>query len=286
MGYFKAEPTEFVRMSAGGKVKKQGKGITAVYMPFRTTIELVSVATRDQPFGFNEVSSDKQDISLQGGIVYQVTNPEVAMNKYNFSVDPKSKMYLNEEGSKLPDHMIQLVQTGAKRIVQATALEQLLVMSEELAQQVLEGMKNTKEEYGIDVGMLYFSSIRPKPEIAKALEAQYRESLLQTADEAIYARRAIAVEKERAIQENELKTRIDLEEKRKEFVDLEGENKLKTADFNAQAAQKELTAYQTAEPATLASLALYELGKNAERIENLTITPDLMATLMTAVRKG
>ena len=48
--YFKAEPTEFARMRIGGKVNKEGEGISGFYMPFRTTIEMVSLTTNDQPF--------------------------------------------------------------------------------------------------------------------------------------------------------------------------------------------------------------------------------------------
>jgi len=44
----------------------------------------------------------------------------------------------------------------------------------------------------------------------KAMEAPIRECIQQEADEAAFARRALAVEKERAIKENELKNQIEL----------------------------------------------------------------------------
>ncbi|MCL2778241.1 MAG: hypothetical protein FWD73_09570 [Polyangiaceae bacterium] len=52
--------------------------------------------------------------------------------------------------------------------------------------------------------------IRPKSEMEKAMEAPIRECIQQEADEAAFARRALAVEKERAIKENELKNQIEL----------------------------------------------------------------------------
>ena len=44
-----------------------------------------------------------------------------------------------------------------------------------------------------------FTAVTPIPEIAKALEAEYREILQKKADEAIYSRAACAVEQERII---------------------------------------------------------------------------------------
>ena len=49
--------------------------------------------------------------------------------------------------------------------------------------------------------------------MGKALEAEYREGLQQRADQAIYARRAAAVEQERRIKENELNTQVLLEQR-------------------------------------------------------------------------
>ena len=280
--YFKAEPTEYARVTVNGKIKKKGKGISCVYMPFRTSIELVSVAAEDQGFVFKEVSKDNQVITMQGGFVYQVTQPELAMAKYNFSIDSVNKGYLTDDYMKLPQHLLQMVQTEAKKIAEAESLEKLIVMSEDISHAVGATLKGASalEELGISLDMLYFSAVRPTPEIAKALEADYRESLLQKADEAIFARWAMAVENERAIQENEMKTKVELEQKKQELVTLEGENILKKADYKAKAMEKEFAAHKGIDPATLAGHGFYQLGKNAKNIDSITITTELLASLM------
>ena len=38
IGYFKAEPTEFVRKVAGGRVKKEGRALSFYYLRRRTSI--------------------------------------------------------------------------------------------------------------------------------------------------------------------------------------------------------------------------------------------------------
>ncbi len=284
--YFKAEPTEFARIKVGGKVKKEGEGISGFYMPFKTTIEMVSIAFNDQPFSFQEFSKDNQEISLQGGFVYRIADPRIAIGKYNFSIDPRTKHYQTDDTRKFPEHVLQLVRSEARKVIQATPLEQLLIMGEDLAQKVTKSLTDMgiATQVGIDFKTLYFEAIRPRPEIAKALEANYREGLLQKADEAIYGRRALAVEKERAIQENEMKTKIEIEQKRKQLVDLEGANILKTADYKAQATRKELAAYDGVGPDMIVAQALLRLGENAARIGNLTITPEILAGIMNGVR--
>jgi len=286
IGYFKSEPTEFVRMNVNGKIKKEGPGISGLYLPFRTGFELVSLTAMDQGINFTEVSTDNQEISLNGGFVYKVKEPELVLGRYNFSIDPENKQYKTEDFMNLPQHILQLVRAETRKIVQSTNIERLLVMSDELSETVSEGLKNSDNlvKYGISLEMLYFSTINPKPEISRALEANFRESLLKNADVAIYDRRAKAVEQERAIQENEMKTLIDIEKKKEELVALEGKNTLAKAEYKAQAIEKEMKAFGSVDPALLTANALYQMGINADKIENISITPELIGDLLK--RKG
>ena len=279
--YFKAEPTEFVRITVGGKVKEEGTGISTIYLPFRTSVELVSVATNDQPFAFTETTKDNQVVTLQGGFLYKIESPEKILSKYNFSVDPVRKHYMKEDHKKVSQYLLQEVQTIAKRYVQATELEKVLLASEDISKSVTNDVDSGKilEEFGISFTTTYFSNIKPTPEISKALEAKFRESLLQKADEAIYARRAVAVEKERQIQENELQTEIDIEEKRKELIKKEAENRLAESKSKSEAMKLELSVYESMDAKQLASLGFLKIGEQSGKIKNLYITPELISLL-------
>ena len=96
---------------------------------------------------------------------------------------------------------------------------------------------------GAELLSVYFVAAKPTPEVAKALEADYRETLLRKADMAISARRAAAVEEERKIKENELNTEIALEEQRRRLIDLQGENGLREAESRGKALE-EVARYQ------------------------------------------
>jgi regulator of protease activity HflC (stomatin/prohibitin superfamily) len=285
INYFRAEPTEFARLTVGGKMKKEGTGIACFYMPYRTSIELIGVTTVDQPFVFTETTSDNQELSLQGGFLYRVVDPGKALSKYNFAIDPKGRQFLSEDPTKLPEHILQVARASARRIVQGKQLEELLTISDEMSKEVSEELTASPSviNLGVEVEMLYFASIVPPPDIARALGAEYREGLLQQADKASYERRAMAVEQERAIQENELRNKIQLEGEREKLVQLEGENRITEARFKADAAKLEMAVFEEMSPNLLRAHALYELGKNAQKIQNLTITPELLAGLRDAI---
>ena len=102
--------------------------------------------------------------------------------------------------------------------IQQRKLEEVLTQYESMAGRVLERVKSSAllEPVGAELLSVYFIAAKPTPEVAKALEAEYRETLLRKADMAISARRAAAVEEERKIKENELNTEITLEEQRRQ----------------------------------------------------------------------
>jgi regulator of protease activity HflC (stomatin/prohibitin superfamily) len=144
---------------------------------------------------------------------------------------------------------------------------------------------------GVELLSVFFLSVRPTPEVAKALEAEYREALLRQSDEAIYARRGAAVDEERKIKEKELESDKALEQQRQALIELQGANALKEAEnrgvamekeaqYRARSSELELAILRSVEPRTLLAIALRELGQNAGKVGNLTITSEMLASLL------
>ena len=77
---------------------------------------------------------------------------------------------------------------------------------------------------GISVSGVRVASVAPTKDLERALEAPMRERIQQEADEAAFARRALAVEKERAIQENELQNQIELARREEQLITQRGQN--------------------------------------------------------------
>jgi regulator of protease activity HflC (stomatin/prohibitin superfamily) len=285
--YFKGDPTKFVIKYIKGKRRRSGLGLSFFYMNINTTIATIPAMTIDSNFVFNEFTKTNQAITLQGHFTYRIIDPLKMSRILNFQINPRSRVYQTDDPEKLEMRIKNVVQTRTRSEIEKMELEQALTASEFLASTILESVEGSAiiKEMGIDILSVTFLSIRPTPEIARALEAEYRENLQMKADKAIYERRAAAVEQESKIKENELNSQIALEKKRKELIALEGANIIKEAEFHAKATETELAAYKKLPPDALLALAMKELGENAAKIENLTITPDILASILKKTKK-
>jgi hypothetical protein len=94
---------------------------------------------------------------------------------------------------------------------------------------------------GVEILTFSVFSIKPIPEMARALEAETRETLLRQADDAIYLRRNAAIEQERKIKENELNTEIAVQEKQREIRETQA-----AANLAVEAKEQELREMQLA----------------------------------------
>jgi regulator of protease activity HflC (stomatin/prohibitin superfamily) len=280
--YFKAEPTEYIISYSNGKVKREGAGRAFWYWRPSASIVMVPTSTTDALFVLNETTSNFQAITLQGQITYRIADPKTLAGLLNFTIQPKTRDYLSDDPEKLQQRIINLVQTHTRTGLRGRSLEDALGASEPLARSVLEAMQ--KEEalgkMGVECLSIFFTSISTTPEMSKALEAEYREALQKRADQAIYSRRADAVEQERKIKQNELSTSIDLEKRRQELVALKGENARKQAEFDAEALRIQLAPYSELDARLLMALAFRDFAVNAQKIGNLTITSEILEELL------
>lgn len=299
IGFFKGEPTDYVIKYVSGRVAREGMGLAFFYLRHNTSIVTVPTSSTDVDFVFSEVTSNFQSVTIQGQFTYRVRNPQQVAALLNFAVDPRTRSYLSDDPDRLPQRITNVIQMETRREIQARSLEETLRDSESIAAEVLRRIRETAllESMGVELLSVYFLSARPTPEVAKALEAEYRETLLRNADEAIYARRAAAVEEERKIKENELNTEITLEQQRQQLIELEGGNAQQEADYRGRALEREaeyqaratemaLGAYRTLEPRMVLALAMKELGQNAHQVGNLTITSEILAALLNLTPNG
>lgn len=297
-GYFKGQPTEYIQQVVNGKVKRQGLGLSFPYLRMKTSIVVVPTSGIDANFVFNEVTNNFQEVTIQGQFTYRISEPAQAVMTMNFSIDPRFHRPVTNDLERLPQRIANVIQLETRAELQTLTLEQTINQSDSIATAVLTRVKDSEvlRSQGITVLSIHFLSVKPTPEVAKALEADYRENLLKKADEAIYARREAAVENEQKIQERQLNSDIVLAGQRDKLIDLEGANALKEAEtrgkaleqesiHKTQALKMELEAYQTLNPQELLALGIKSLGDNAQKIGNLTITSEVLSALLEAKRE-
>lgn len=315
--YFKAGPTTHVLHYRQGQLVHEGAGLSFWYFAPTSVIAQVPISSRDVPFVFNEVTSDFQDVTLQGELTCRIRDPKKVAALLDFTIDAHGR-YRSEDPSKLNDRLIHAAQILARSFTQKRTLKDVLVNSDALVAEVLEGLKTSEGVAMLAVEVLGLSiiSIKAAPEMSKALQTDAREELLRRADEAIYARRNAAVELERTIKENELNTEIAVEQKKRQvresqmaaeiaveqqratLVAAKVENDSKESRSRAEALQAILEPVKSVDWRTLVamnsgmdsklmmSLAFQQIAENAEKIGELNISPDLLNTLLRTARGG
>ena len=293
VGFFKGQPTEYVIEYVNGRVVREGPGLAFWYLPHNTQIVTVPTTARDVQFAFTETTADYQTVTVQGQFSYRIAEPRQAAAQLNYTIEPRARAYVSEDPERLSQRVGTIIQMEARAEIQRRPLTEALLLSEAIAAAVLERIRAGDQlaHLGVELRRVYILAMKPTPEVAKALEAEYRESLLRRADVAIYARRAAAVDEEQKIREAELGGQVALEQQRLQLIDQQGGNSEKEADYRgraleqeaayrARALEQELAVYQALDPRTILALALKELGQNADRVGNLTITSEILAALL------
>src|SRR5208337_2003544 len=139
-----------------------------------------------------------------------IHNPKRAAELLNYTMNPFMHTHISNDPDRLAQRITNIIQMETRDEVQQRPLEEVLTQYETITGRVLERVKNSAslDSLGADLLSVYFVAAKPTPEVAKALEAKYRETLLRKADMAISARRAAAVEEERNFFDNTATTEI------------------------------------------------------------------------------
>lgn len=283
--YYKGEPNTHTLCYRNGKLVRHGAGINFIYSPLTTSIAAVPMASRETPFIFNETTANYQEVAIQGTLAYRLTDPLELAKRLDFTIHPKTHRYLSMDPENLVQRLVNTVQAHTRSEVNKLSLEDALNRVKDLSADVFDRVAQAPElqRFGIVLEGLHFTSVKATPEMQKALEADYRESLHKRADQAIYDRRKSAVDEERKIRQSEMNTDVELEQRRQDLVDMQARNSLALAEAEAKADELKLSPYGNLPPQALVGLALKEWAANAGTIGNLSITPDLLSKVVSYI---
>ena len=226
IGYYKADPSTYVVKSVKGIAKDTGKGRSFFYNQATTSISAVPINAQEAPFIFGLQTADFQEVRIQGQITFRVVEPQKTIEMLNYTLARDGVSYVSDDPMKLGDRVVQSAQAIVQERVQTISMRRSLVIHSELATEIKAhlGGDVSLAETGIEILKVTISAISPTPETRQALEAEAREAILKEADDAIYARRKSSVEQERTIQEAELQTKHDIQQKEQEIEESRIEN--------------------------------------------------------------
>jgi hypothetical protein len=298
VSFMKVPPTTYVLQYKHGKIKREGAGLSFIYYAPTSTIVAIPMASADVPFVFQESTADFQSVTIQGQLTYRVADPKRLASLLDFSVD-KRRAYYSEDPRKLPERLINTLQTVTRAITQRLGLKDALVSSDSIVAETLAKLRGSEavSALGIEILSLSILGIQATPETGR--------------DQAIYARRNAAVEQERLIKESELNTEIAVEEKKRQIretqmaaeiaveeqraqlIDRRVENEHKDADSRAYTLTETLKPLRdlnwktlmmlggkNADPKAMVALAFQEMAENAQKIGELNVSPDLLRSLI------
>lgn len=327
--YLKFDPTTYVFRYKKGQLKEEGKGLSFFTVKRTTSIIAIPIASKDVQFIFSETTNDFQQVTVQGRITFKIQDPKKISEVLDFTVDTEG-IRKTRDDEKIEQRLVNEAQTASTSFIQGMPMTQAITNAKLIQNKIFEGVSNseTVKLLGLQIMGVNITSVKPTPEMARALETSTREKLQQEADEAIYMRRKFAVEQERIIKETELSTEIaveekqkqisekkmerqrleeennktlrlmktdadiEVEQKRKSLIDIKIENENKLSDSLRYKIKAQLEPYKDLDWHIIAALnskgnakndiaiAFRELAENAQNIQNLNITPDLLNNLI------
>ncbi len=303
--HLRANPTAHIRHLSHGHVVHEGAGQAFWFRPLSAAISEIPIDDREQPLLFHARTVDFQDVTVQATITYRVVDPATAAARIDFAIDPDAGLWQGRPLEQLGGLLTELAQQHALDLLATMTLPRALAEGmTAVRDHVSSGLTRDPRigETGIEIVDVRVVAVRAEPDVERALQTPTREEIQQDADKATFGRRALAVERERAIAENELQSQIELARREELLVEQKGQNDRKRAIEQAEvqrllaAAQADATravgaaeadseaarlaAYRELESATILGIALKELAAHLPEIGTLNLTPDLLTPLI------
>lgn len=301
---------------SGGSRVRSGRGLSFWFLPLSASVAEVPVDDQELALLVQSRSADFQAVSAQLSVTWRVLDAERLAERVDFSVDLAKGTWVRQPLDKITGLLGQIVQQVATDYIVRTSLSTLLSEGvEALTARVRRafGEASGLIELGINVVNVAVPAIRPSPDVEKALQTPAREAIQQEADKATFERRALAVDRERAIAENEMNNRITLARREESLIQQQGANERRKVTEAAEASRIRVAAdaervrlereaeaagiraveearvdaerhridiYRELPSEVLTGLALRELATHLPDIDTLNIAPDALSTAL------
>lgn len=311
LGHLRAEPNQHILHYRKGRLARQGAGLAYWFNPLTAAVAQIPVEDIETTFLLKERTRDLQEVTVQVALTYRCADPQAAASRVNFSLVLTTGAWAENPLERLAGFWSQRTQHPARAYLASVPLtEAVQVGAERIRAAIEEALARDPALGTMGLALVGVQVIRvaPTAELEKALATPTREALQQKADQAVFERRALAVEKERAIKENELATQIELARRQEGLITQQGANLLREAQTKAAADRARVTAeaeaaevkamgdakairlladakaegerrrvevWRDATGRVLIGLALQEFAGKVESIGHLNITPNL-----------
>ena len=210
-------------------------------------------------------------------MTYRVADPGLAATRIDFGIDPVLGVWRAAPLEQVSGLLTELAQQHTLDLLAGMPLTRALAEGMAAVRlRLVTGLADDARlaDTGLTVVDVRVVAVRAEPDVERALQTPTREQVQQDADRATYERRALGVERERAIAENELQNQIELAKREEQLVTQRGQNDRRRAeeqaaaahiDSEAEADRQRLLAEAQAEATRLVGLA--QADAEAARLE-------------------
>jgi regulator of protease activity HflC (stomatin/prohibitin superfamily) len=306
----RADASNHVIRYRNGRVRQSGRGLVFWFRPETASIAELPMDDREMALFVKGRSQDFQAIAVQGTLTWRVADPELLAARVDFTVGLLSGAWAAEPIQRIETRLAGLINQAALQYLAQAPVRRLLDDGPDPLRAALQAAliaDPALAEIGLEIVAIRLTNLAPSSELERALQTPTFEALQQKADEATFERRALAVDKERAIAENELANKTELARREKLLIAEEAENassraaglaeaqqveaaaeaeRIRTVESaKAEAEQAHIAIYRDLRPGVLLGLAARDLAAKLDTIEHLNVTPDLLASLVGEFRR-
>ncbi|MFB7842906.1 SPFH domain-containing protein [Microbacterium sp. NPDC056052] len=314
--HLSAAPTMHVQHLHRGALRHAGAGQAFWFRPLDAAISEIPMDDRELSVVVALRTADLQQLSAPVTVTYRIVDPALAAQRIDFSIDLRTGLWAEQPLDAIAAPLHGAATAAVVHLLAAQPLEQALLSDLATLGARATGILAADVrlvDLGVEIVGVRFALLRAEPDVERAMQTPAREAIQQDADKATFARRALAVEREAAIGENELANQVELARRQEELVATRGRNarieaeqaaaasaiaveaeagRIRTAaEAQADAARATGEAAAAAERArmdavrdvpttVLTALAMRELAGNLPAIDHLTVTPDLLNDLL------
>jgi regulator of protease activity HflC (stomatin/prohibitin superfamily) len=302
----RSDASHHVMRYRNGALQQSGRGLVFWFRKDVSSIAEIPMDDREMTVFVKGRSADFQTVNVQGVLAWRVAEPERLAERVDFTIAlAKKGAYVGQPIERIETRLGGLLNQAALDYLAKAPVRQLLDAGiEPLREQLAAALASDSAlaEIGLEIVSVRLNNLAPSSELERALQTPTFEALQQKADQATFERRALAVEKERAVAENELANRVELAKREMELIAEETRNYRDRAKGQAEAQQVEaeseanrirlveaakaeaeqahMAVFRDLPPNVLLGLAAREFAGKLETIEHFNVTPELLASVM------
>lgn len=279
-----AGATGHVFFLAGGKTVRKGVAYSGFVLPM-TTVAVVPGTAQVIDFSVEARTKDKQSVTVTGNLKL-VLVPEVAVSRFDFTVNPKTGSYLAAWQQALHTMVIEHVLAPIHGKARELTVEATISSHKDFeiaVKTVVTAANNPLVRMGITIESCSIAKVEANDEeVETAIGSLERQKMLTESDAALHSRMLKAAENARGVRTYEAETVLRLEEERVKLLEKQAENKKTEAQTDADATKIRMAPLAEVDAGKLLGAALLEMAKTG-RVGNLSVGPELFAALE---RKG